>query len=84
MIHSRTEGFGPHIKRRFILGNLALATENQEKMFRKAQRVRRVVVNELNKIYQDYDIILTPNGGSIAPKVDEAFDDRLSDEYSHC
>ena len=81
MIHSRTEGFGPHIKRRFILGNLALATENQEKMFRKAQRVRRVVVNELNKIYQDYDIILTPNGGSIAPKVDEAFDDRLSDEY---
>ena len=81
MINSRTLGFGDHIKRRFILGNLALATENQEKMFRKAQRVRRLVVEELNKIYQDYDIILTPNGGSIAPKVDEAYDDRLSDEY---
>ena len=39
------------------------------------------LVEELNKIYQDYDIILTPNGGSIAPKVDEAYDDRLSDEY---
>ena len=59
---SRTDGFGAHIKRRFILGNLALATENQEKMFRKAQRVRRLIVAELNKIYQDYDIILTPNG----------------------
>ena len=69
------------LKRRFILGNLALATENQERMFRKAQRVRRLIVEELNKIYQDYDIILTPNGGSIAPKVDEAYDDRLSDEY---
>lgn len=81
MINSRTNGFGDHIKRRFILGNLALATENQEKMFRKAQRVRRLVVEELNKIYQDYDIILTPNGGGVAPKVDEATDDRLSDEY---
>ena len=81
MINSRTHGFGAHIKRRFILGNLALATENQEKMFRKAQKVRRVIVEELNKIYKDYDIILTPNGGGIAPKVDEAYDDRLSDEY---
>lgn len=81
MINSRTYGFGDHIKRRFILGNLALATENQEKMFRKAQRVRRLIVEELNKIYQDYDIILTPNGGSVAPKVEEAIDDRLSDEY---
>ena len=81
MINSRTHGFGDHIKCRFILGNLALATENQEKMFKKAQRVRRLVVNELNKIYQDYDIILTPNGGGIAPMLDEATDNRLSDEY---
>ncbi len=81
MINSRTDGFGAHIKRRFILGNLALATENQERMFRKAQRVRRLIVEEMNKIYQDYDIILTPNCGSIAPKLDEANDDRLSDEY---
>ncbi|WP_028042202.1 Asp-tRNA(Asn)/Glu-tRNA(Gln) amidotransferase subunit GatA [Candidatus Stoquefichus massiliensis] len=81
MINSRTNGFGDHIKRRFILGNLALATENQERMFRKAQRVRRIIVGELNKIYENYDIILTPNGGSVAPRVDEASDDRLSDEY---
>ncbi|MFQ8592346.1 MAG: Asp-tRNA(Asn)/Glu-tRNA(Gln) amidotransferase subunit GatA [Thomasclavelia spiroformis] len=81
MINSRTHGFGDHIKRRFILGNLALATENQERMFRKAQRVRRLIVAELNKIYNNYDIILTPNGGSVAPKLDDANDDRLSDEY---
>ena len=81
MINSRTEGFGAHIKRRFVLGNLALATENQEKMFRKAQRVRRVVVNELNKIYENYDLVLTPNGKGIAPKVDEVEDNRLSDEF---
>ena len=81
MINSRTHGFGSHIKRRFILGNLALATDNQEKMFRKAQRVRRLIVEEMNKIYNNYDIILTPNCGGIAPKIEEAASDKLSDEY---
>lgn len=81
MINSRTDGFGDHIKRRFILGNLALATENQEKMFRKAQRVRRLVVDELNKIYENYDIIIAPNGGGVAALIDEAAEDYLSDEY---
>ncbi len=81
MINSRTDGFGAHIKRRFILGNIALATENQERMFRKAQRVRRLIDAEMKKNYDNYDLILTPNGGGIAPKLDEANDDRLSDEY---
>ncbi|MCD8028120.1 MAG: aspartyl/glutamyl-tRNA amidotransferase subunit A [Erysipelotrichaceae bacterium] len=81
MIHSRTDGFSDHIKRRFILGNLALASENQERMFRKAQKVRRLIVEELNKIYEDYDIILTPNSGSVAPLLEDANDDRLNDEY---
>lgn len=81
MINSRTNGFGAHIKRRFILGNLALATENQDKMFVKAQKVRRLIVDELNKIYSEYDVVLTPNSGMIAPKIDEVEDDRLSDEY---
>ena len=44
-------------------------------MFRKYQRVRSLIVEEIN------DIILTPKGGSVAPKLDEANDDRLSDEY---
>ena len=81
MIKSRTEGFSSPIKRRYVLGGLALSTENQEKMFRKAQKVRRVIVDEVNRILNDYDIILTPNSGGIAPKIEDANDDRLSDEY---
>lgn len=81
MINSRTDGFGDHVKRRFILGNLALATQNQEKMFKKAEKVRRLIVEELEKIYQEYDIILTPNSGSVAPKLDDTTVDRLSDAY---
>lgn len=81
MIESRTAGFGAHIKRRFVLGNLALATENQEKMFRKAQRVRRLIVAELNRIYEEYDLIVTPVSNEHAPTIKDAKDDRLSSQY---
>ncbi len=81
MIESRTKGFGKAIRQRFVLGNLALATENQEKMFRQAQKVRRLIVDELQKLYEEYDIILTPNAGSVAPKLDDASDNRTSSEY---
>lgn len=81
MINSRTDGFGSHIKRRFILGNLALATENQEKMFRKAQKVRRLIVEAVNNILEDYDVILTPNSGQVAPHLNEELNSPLSDEY---
>ncbi len=80
MIQSRTHGFSSSIKRRFILGSIALASENQEKMFRKAQKVRRIIVDEVNCILSKYDIIITPNSGKIAPLLEEE-EDRLSDEY---
>ena len=44
-------------------------------------RTQRVVVDELNKIYENYDIIIAPNGGGVAPLIDEAAEDYLSDEY---
>lgn len=81
MIASRTAGFGAHIKRRFVLGNLALATENQERMFRKAQRVRRLIVEDLNKVYENYDLVLTPVSNEGATPIENAKDDRLSSQY---
>lgn len=81
MINSRTAGFSDYIKRRFVLGNLALATENQERMFRKAQRVRRLIVDELNRIYENYDLIVTPVSGNTATPLEEATSNRLSNEY---
>lgn len=78
---SRTAGFGAHIKRRFVLGNLALATENQEKMFRKAQRVRRLIVEDLNRIYENYDLVLTPVSNNGASPIENAEDNRLSTQY---
>ncbi len=81
MIASRTNGFGNHIKRRFILGNLALSSKNQEKMFRKAQRVRRLIVEELNQLYRTFDLVILPCSGSVAPKIKDEQTNRLTDEY---
>lgn len=77
---ARTNGFGELIKRRFIIGNFALMKENQNDLFLRAQKNRRVIVNRLNEILKDYDFIYLPAAPSIAPKIKETTD-RLSNEY---
>ena len=77
---ARTNGFGELIKRRFIIGNFALMKENQNDLFLRAQKNRRVIVDTVNKILKDYDFIYLPAAPSVAPKKNEA-SDRLSNEY---
>lgn len=77
---ARTNGFSELIKRRFIIGNFALMKENQNDLFLRAQKNRRVIVEAVNKVLKDYDFIYCPAAPSIAPKVGEA-SDRLSNEY---
>ena len=77
---ARTNGFSELIKRRFIIGNFALMKENQNDLFLRAQKNRRVIVDAVNNVLKDYDFIYCPAAPSIAPKVGEA-SDRLSNEY---
>ena len=48
----RTKGFSPLIKRRFIIGSYVLLMENQDRYFKNAQRVRRLIVDEWKKLYE--------------------------------
>lgn len=72
VIQSRSRGFTKSTQQRFILGMLVLKEENQEKMFRKSQKVRRLIVEELNHIFQHYDLIISLNSDSIAPHIQDA------------
>ncbi|MBE6107115.1 MAG: Asp-tRNA(Asn)/Glu-tRNA(Gln) amidotransferase subunit GatA [Erysipelotrichaceae bacterium] len=81
MIKSRTEGFGPLIRKRFVIGSYGLFVENQEKLFRQAQRVRRLIVEEVNRVLSEYDVFVAPASVSGAPKLDDASRDQLSDTY---
>ena len=81
MINSRTAGFGSLIRKRFVIGSYGLFVENQEKLFRQAQRVRRLIVNEVKDILSKYDCLIAPASNDIAPHLDDNSRDQLSDEY---
>lgn len=80
MYNTRTAGFSEFIKRRFILGSYILQKENQERLFKNAQRVRHLLVNKINKLFEKYDGLIMPSSGGIAPKFEEV-SDKLSDKY---
>jgi len=69
---SRTEGFGPEVLRRIMMGTFALSSEHAEGYFRKAQRIRRLVANDFAEAFADVDVLLTPVAPDVAPSVAEA------------
>ena len=60
-LKSRSEGFYDNIKKRIILGYFFSSSENYEKYFLKAQKVRRRLVNEFIEALAKVDFILTPS-----------------------
>ncbi|MFV0255672.1 MAG: amidase family protein [Erysipelotrichaceae bacterium] len=80
MCNSRTAGFSSMIRKRFVIGSYSLFEENQEKLLRKAQKVRRLISEEFTKIYQDYDVIIAP-ASDVAPLFDESIDNELDDKH---
>ena len=71
----RTKGFSPLIKRRFVIGSYCLRKENQEKYFRNAQRVRRLLVDKWKEIFTKYDAIVLPVGSGPAKKLDSSLNE---------
>ena len=80
MINTRTEGFSELIRRRFVIGSFILQKENQERLFKNAQRIRRLVVDAMTKLFETYDGCIMPAAGTIAPHFDDEMD-RLSEKY---
>ena len=64
----RTKGFSPLIKRRFIIGSYVLQSENQDRYFKNAQRVRRLIVDKFKELFASYDAFIMPVGTGVAKK----------------
>ncbi len=62
MMDHRTKGFSPLIKRRFVIGSYVLQKENQERYFKNAARVRRLLVDTWKNLFQTYDAVILPVG----------------------
>lgn len=68
----RTKGFSPLIKRRFVIGSFVLQRENQEKFFLNAKRVRRLIVDKMNSLFEKYDGMICPVGIGPAKYLDDS------------
>ncbi|GKX31673.1 glutamyl-tRNA(Gln) amidotransferase subunit A [Vallitalea longa] len=68
---TRDEGFGKEVKRRIMLGTYALSSGYYDAYYKKAQQVRTLIKNEFDKVFESYDLILTPTGPSTAFKIGE-------------
>ena len=66
----RTKGFSSLIKRRFIIGSYVLQSQNQERYFKNAQRVRRLLVDAWKDLFKKYDAVILPVGSGPAKKFD--------------
>ncbi len=82
MVNTRTKGFSKQVRTRFLMGAYSLDTDNQEFIFKKAQRVRRVIVNELNEKLSGYDALLCLAASSVAPTPETLVNqEELSSKY---
>lgn len=57
---SRSEGFGPEVQRRILLGNFVLSAGYQDAFYAKAQRVRRLIREATRSLLTQYDLLLSP------------------------
>ena len=77
-IKSRTEGFGPEVKRRIMLGTFILSSESYDSYFKKAQQVRSVLIEEYSKAFDSVDLLLGPTTPTPAFKINEKINDPVS------
>ena len=83
---TRGEGFGTEVKRRIMLGTLALSAGRRDAFYVKALKVRRLLRNDFDKAFESCDFVLGPTAPSAAFKIGEKSDDPvamyLSDIYT--
>ncbi|KAA0889264.1 Asp-tRNA(Asn)/Glu-tRNA(Gln) amidotransferase subunit GatA [Pusillimonas sp. ANT_WB101] len=80
---SRTEGFGPEVLRRIMVGTYVLSHGYYDAYYLQAQRVRRLIVNDFQQAFSQHcDVIMGPVTPSVAKQIGENRDDPVADWLS--
>jgi len=74
---SREEGFGDEAKRRILTGAYALSAGYYDAYYLKAQKVRRLLVNEFHEVFQKVDALVCASVPNVAQKIGSAKDNPL-------
>ncbi|MHC4953853.1 MAG: Asp-tRNA(Asn)/Glu-tRNA(Gln) amidotransferase subunit GatA [Planctomycetota bacterium] len=75
---TRGDGFGTEVKRRILLGTFALSSGYYEAYYGRAQKVRAAIRHEMETVFEDVDILLTPTTPTVAFPIGEKIDDPLA------
>lgn len=75
---SRSEGFGPEVKRRIMLGTYALSSGYYDAYYMKALKVRTLVKQDFDRAFEKYDLLISPTCPTTAFRFGEKVDDPLA------
>jgi aspartyl-tRNA(Asn)/glutamyl-tRNA(Gln) amidotransferase subunit A len=64
--NNRSEGFGLEVKRRIMLGTFVLSTGYYDAYYSKAQKIRAMLVKQMDQLFATYDAVLMPNSPETA------------------
>ena len=74
---TRSEGFGPEVKRRIMLGSFVLSSGYYDAYYLKALKTKALIKKAFDKAFEKYDIILGPVAPTTAPKIGESLSDPI-------
>lgn len=74
---TRSEGFGPEVKRRIMLGSFVLSSGYYDAYYIKALRTKALIKQAFDKAFEKYDVILGPVAPTTALKIGESLSDPL-------
>jgi aspartyl-tRNA(Asn)/glutamyl-tRNA(Gln) amidotransferase subunit A len=75
---SRTEGFGEEVKRRIMLGTFVLSSGYFDAYYTKAMKVRQVIKQKTDEIFNDFDFVIGPTTPDTAFKIGENVADPIT------
>lgn len=83
---TRSEGFGPEVKRRIMLGSFVLSSGYYDAYYLKALRTKALIKQEFDKAFERFDVIVAPAAPTTAPELGKSLSDPmkmyLSDIYT--
>ena len=74
---TRSEGFGPEVKRRIMLGSFVLSSGYYDAYYLKALRTKALIKKEFDRAFRNYDIILGPAAPTTAPELGKSLSDPM-------
>jgi aspartyl-tRNA(Asn)/glutamyl-tRNA(Gln) amidotransferase subunit A len=77
-VKSRSQGFGAEVKRRIMLGTYALSSGYYDAYYLKAQKVRTLIKQDFDQVFEKFDVIIGPTAPTTAFKIGEQIHDPLT------